>query len=149
MAEGFVGPACGEAQETYRSSRSRLIYRSCSRQSTVTAGTIFDKTRTPLRVWLTGAQRSTALKIANTKAKKARRAARINLKLCPAPHSSACIASPISPLSQFLSSSPSFFMCPMVGSMAWRRRSSFFSLTGSRRVWLSSRRVPGGVSAAL
>ena len=29
--------------------------RSCSRQSTVTAGTIFDKTRTPLRVWLAAA----------------------------------------------------------------------------------------------
>jgi hypothetical protein len=29
--------------------------RSCSHQSTVTAGTIFDKTRTPLRVWLAGA----------------------------------------------------------------------------------------------
>ena len=28
---------------------------SCSHQSTVTAGTIFDKTRTPLRVWLAGA----------------------------------------------------------------------------------------------
>jgi transposase-like protein len=29
--------------------------RSCSYQGTVTAGTIFDKTRTPLRVWLAGA----------------------------------------------------------------------------------------------
>jgi hypothetical protein len=29
--------------------------RSCARQSTVTAGTIFDKTRTPLRVWLAAA----------------------------------------------------------------------------------------------
>ena len=27
----------------------------CGRQSTVTAGTIFDKTRTPLKVWLAGA----------------------------------------------------------------------------------------------
>ena len=29
--------------------------RGCGRQSTVTAGTIFDKTRTPLRVWLAAA----------------------------------------------------------------------------------------------
>jgi transposase-like protein len=29
--------------------------RSCSHQGSVTAGTIFDKTRTPLRVWLSGA----------------------------------------------------------------------------------------------
>ena len=52
---GFVCPSCGVASEPYRSSRSRLMCRSCSHQSTVTAGTIFDKTRTPLRVWLAGA----------------------------------------------------------------------------------------------
>lgn len=52
---GFVCPACGVADTPYRSSRSRLMCRSCSHQSTVTAGTIFEKTRTPLRVWLAGA----------------------------------------------------------------------------------------------
>ncbi len=52
---GFVCPACGSAGEPYRSSRSRLMCRDCGRQSTVTAGTIFDKTRTPLRVWLAAA----------------------------------------------------------------------------------------------
>ncbi len=52
---GFACPGCGVAEEPYRSSRSRLMCRSCGRQSTVTAGTIFDKTRTPLRVWLAGA----------------------------------------------------------------------------------------------
>ena len=52
---GFVCPACGVAQESYRSSRARLMCRSCGHQSTVTAGTIFDKTRTPLRVWLAAA----------------------------------------------------------------------------------------------
>jgi len=52
---GFVCPACGVADEPYRSSRSRLMCPSCSHQSTVTAGTIFEKTRTPLRVWLAGA----------------------------------------------------------------------------------------------
>lgn len=51
----FVCPSCGAAGEPYRSSRSRLMCSSCSHQSTVTAGTIFDKTRTPLRVWLAAA----------------------------------------------------------------------------------------------
>jgi hypothetical protein len=52
---GFVCPSCGVAEEPYRSSRSRLMCHGCSHPSTVTAGTIFDKTRTPLRVWLAGA----------------------------------------------------------------------------------------------
>lgn len=52
---GFVCPVCAVAQEPYRSSRGRLMCRSCGHQSTVTAGTIFDKTRTPLRVWLAAA----------------------------------------------------------------------------------------------
>lgn len=53
--QGFVCPRCGVAAEPYRSSRARLMCRSCSTQSTVTAGTIFEKTRTPLRVWLAAA----------------------------------------------------------------------------------------------
>ncbi|EQD53086.1 transposase, partial [mine drainage metagenome] len=53
--EGFVCPVCAVAEPPYRSSRGRLMCRSCGRQSTVTAGTIFDKTRTPLRVWLAAA----------------------------------------------------------------------------------------------
>jgi transposase-like protein len=50
--EGFVCPRCGEAGEAYRSSRGRLMCRACRYQCTVTAGTLFDKTRTPLRTWL-------------------------------------------------------------------------------------------------
>src|SRR5437899_5979353 len=53
--QGFVCPSCGDTAQPYRSSRARLMCRSCGRQSTVTAGTIFDKTRTPLRVWLAAA----------------------------------------------------------------------------------------------
>ncbi|MGJ7495104.1 IS1595 family transposase [Variovorax sp. RT4R15] len=53
--QGFVCPRCGVGAEPYRSSRARLMCRSCSTQSTVTAGTIFEKTRTPLRVWLAAA----------------------------------------------------------------------------------------------
>lgn len=52
---GFACPACGAIEEPYRSSRGRLVCRACRFQSTVTAGTIFDKTRTSLRVWLAGA----------------------------------------------------------------------------------------------
>lgn len=51
----FVCPSCGVHQAPYRSSRARLMCRACGRQSTVTAGTIFDKTRTPLRVWMAAA----------------------------------------------------------------------------------------------
>jgi transposase-like protein len=53
--DGFVCPACGVVGEPYRSSRGRLMCRRCAHQGSVTAGTIFDKTRTPLRVWLAAA----------------------------------------------------------------------------------------------
>ena len=52
---GFVCPRCGCAGDAYRASRTRLMCRACQHQSSVTAGTIFDKTRTPLRVWLAAA----------------------------------------------------------------------------------------------
>jgi hypothetical protein len=53
--QGFVCPRCGCVGEAYRASRIRLMCPSCLHQSSVTAGTIFDKTRTPLRVWLAAA----------------------------------------------------------------------------------------------
>jgi transposase-like protein len=49
---GFVCPSCGESGEAFHGSRGRWICSQCRHQSTVTAGTIFDKTRTPLRSWL-------------------------------------------------------------------------------------------------
>jgi len=52
---GFVCPACGVADGPGRTSRGRLGCRSCRYQCSVTAGTIFDKTRTPLRVWFAAA----------------------------------------------------------------------------------------------
>ena len=52
---GFVCPRCGVMSTPSRVSRGRLLCKDCGHQSTVTAGTIFDKTRTPLRVWLAGA----------------------------------------------------------------------------------------------
>ena len=53
--EGFVCPRCVEPGEPYRAKRSRLMCRSCGYQGTVTAGTIFAKTRTPLRSWFAAA----------------------------------------------------------------------------------------------
>lgn len=53
--DGFVCPHCGEMAEPYRVSRTRLMCKKCRYQGTVTAGTIFDKTRTPLTVWLAAA----------------------------------------------------------------------------------------------
>ncbi|AUT67880.1 MULTISPECIES: IS1595 family transposase [Paraburkholderia] len=53
--EGFVCPRCGCRDEPYRANRARLVCRACRLQCTVTSGTIFDKTRTPLKVWLAAA----------------------------------------------------------------------------------------------
>lgn len=50
--DGFTCPRCGVVAEPYRSSRNRLMCQHCRTQTTVTSGTIFDKTRTPLRIWL-------------------------------------------------------------------------------------------------
>jgi transposase-like protein len=53
--KGFCCPSCGAIDEPGRATRGRLICRSCRYQSSVTAGTIFDKTRTSLRVWFAAA----------------------------------------------------------------------------------------------
>ena len=52
---GFVCPRCASAGPAYRASRGRLMCRECRHQTSVGAGTIFDKTRTPLRVWFAAA----------------------------------------------------------------------------------------------
>ena len=52
---GFVCPSCASMSTPARASRARLLCKECAHQSTVTAGTIFDKTRTPLKVWLAAA----------------------------------------------------------------------------------------------
>lgn len=49
---GFVCPRCGCTDKPNRASRGRLLCRACRYQGTVIAGTIFEKTRTPLRSWL-------------------------------------------------------------------------------------------------
>ncbi len=48
-------PACGTAAEPYRATRGRLICPACRHQASVGAGTIFDKTRTPLTAWFAAA----------------------------------------------------------------------------------------------
>lgn len=50
-ADGLACPKCGVISKVGRISRGRLICPACRHQATVTAGTIFDKTRTELRVW--------------------------------------------------------------------------------------------------
>ncbi len=48
--DGFVCPHCGFAGG-WRLSDLRFECADCSRRTSVTAGTIFDRTRTPLTVW--------------------------------------------------------------------------------------------------
>ena len=52
---GFTCPRCGERDEPYRANRARLMCRHCGHQGSVTAGTVFAKTRTPLRSWFAAA----------------------------------------------------------------------------------------------
>ena len=51
----FICPSCGVVGVPVKTSRNRLLCQSCKHQASVTAGTIFDKTRTPLKVWLAAA----------------------------------------------------------------------------------------------
>ena len=58
----FVCPACREPHEPWRQTRGRLLCPACRHQCTVTAGTIFDKTRTPLTTWFDAAWHVAATK---------------------------------------------------------------------------------------
>ena len=49
--EGFICPSCG-GTDAWQTSRGLWHCRRCSTQTSVTAGTIFHRTRKPLRVWL-------------------------------------------------------------------------------------------------
>jgi transposase-like protein len=60
--DGFVCPVCAEQHEPWRQTRRRLVCTACRHQSTVTAGTIFDKTRTPLITWFDAAWHVTTAK---------------------------------------------------------------------------------------
>jgi transposase-like protein len=57
---GFVCPECG--QGGWRLSDGRFECSGCGRRTSVTAGTIFDRTRTPLTVWFTACWQFAAAK---------------------------------------------------------------------------------------
>jgi transposase-like protein len=48
--DGFACPACG-ARDAWRTRRGLWMCRNCNRQTSVTAGTIFHRSRLPLRTW--------------------------------------------------------------------------------------------------
>ena len=49
--DGFVCPTCRMTTIPWRQTRGRLVCPICRHQSSVSAGTIMDKTRTPLTTW--------------------------------------------------------------------------------------------------
>ena len=49
---GFICPACGHGAHWYLRDR-RIMCATCGDRTSVTAGTIFERTRTPLTVWFT------------------------------------------------------------------------------------------------
>jgi transposase-like protein len=49
--DGFVCPHCGVASEPWRMGDGLLRCKACRKRTSVTAGTIFDKTRFPLTMW--------------------------------------------------------------------------------------------------
>lgn len=52
---GFVCPRCNEQSKVYKLTRNRLLCSKCRYQCTVQAGTLFDKSRTPLTSWFAAA----------------------------------------------------------------------------------------------
>lgn len=60
--EGFCCPACKQCGEPWRQTRGRLVCTACRHQTSVTAGTILEKTRTPLTTWFEAAWHLTTAK---------------------------------------------------------------------------------------
>lgn len=60
--EGFVCVACNTPGEPWRKTRGRLSCSACRHQVSPTAGTILDKTRTPLTTWFEAAWHLTTAK---------------------------------------------------------------------------------------
>ena len=60
--EGFTCLACKTASTAWNESRNRLECSICHHQTYLTAGTIFDKTRTPLTTWFEAAWHLTTAK---------------------------------------------------------------------------------------
>ena len=60
--EGFICPACKKSSTPWNESRGRLACPICRHQTSVSAGTILDKTRTSLMTWFEGAWHVTTAK---------------------------------------------------------------------------------------
>ena len=60
--DGFICRSCKLASTPWNQSRGRLVCPICRYQTSVTAGTIFDKTRTPLTTWFEAAWHVTTAK---------------------------------------------------------------------------------------
>jgi len=60
--EGFACPRCASSGSPWRSSRGLLICPHCRKQASVLAGTLFHRTRTPLRTWFHAAWEITSQK---------------------------------------------------------------------------------------
>jgi transposase-like protein len=58
----FVCPVCKAAGVPWRQTRGRLVCAACRHQSSICAGTILDKTRTPLTTWFEAAWHVTTAK---------------------------------------------------------------------------------------
>jgi transposase-like protein len=59
---GFICPKCNQKSTPWNQTHDRLVCPFCRYQTTVTARTIFDKTRTPLLVWFETAWHMTTAK---------------------------------------------------------------------------------------
>jgi hypothetical protein len=76
---GYVCPAC-DADCGWRLRPGLWSCQLCSRRVSVTAGTIFDRTRTPLTVWFTAAWMMTASKQGVSAAELRRRSASVRIR---------------------------------------------------------------------
>lgn len=59
---GFFCPACQASGVPWRQTRGRLVCSACRHQTSVTSGTIMEKTRTPLTTWFEAAWHLTTAK---------------------------------------------------------------------------------------
>jgi transposase-like protein len=60
--DGFECPRCGRKRDPWRSSHGHLICPDCRKKVSVTAGTIFHRTRKPLKLWFRAAWEVTSQK---------------------------------------------------------------------------------------
>lgn len=60
--DGFICSSCGVLGDAWIQTRNRLVCSSCRHQSSITAGTILDRTRTPLTTWFEAAWHVTTAK---------------------------------------------------------------------------------------